>query len=1268
MADRTIKAIITASASGLISELNRASAATQKFGKDLGGSISKNQQTISSLANAAGGLGLALAAGVGLAVKTAADFDQAMSNVSATGKDARDNIDALRQAAIDMGASTSFSAGEAAAGIENLLKAGVDAKDVLGGGLKGALDLAAAGQIGVGDAAEIAATAMTQFNLSGAQVPHIADLLAAGAGKAQGEVSDMGMALKQSGLVANQFGLSIEDTTGTLAAFASAGLLGSDAGTSFKTMLTQLANPSKESAALMKELGINAYDAQGQFVGITNLAGQLDEKLGDLAPATRDQALAQIFGNDALRAANVLMDQGSGGIQKWINNVNDQGYAAETAATKLDNLKGDLEELKGAFETALIGLGESGQGPLRELVQGVTDAINAFNSLDEGTKGTVLRVVATVAGLLIAAGTIGKLVVAGNEAITAFKGIASAAPGATRAIGNVGRIAAGAGVGIGAFVLAVKLAGDQLYNGPMVKGTEQVEAALLKLQTTGDKTDLDRMFQVDADGIFNRTGKIIDGVDGLDDAITRFTQKDGGQQFNDFMSEALAFTGVPSAYGDLKKQITEIDGAFAKMVTAGNGAKAAEALAKSIDLTKYSADQLFTAFPEYKAALVAQANALGVVIESDKEYADWMGGKIPPAIQAAIDKQKSQTGASKTQAGAMGDVSIAALDLETAQKSLGDQTGTLRDETKKMIRELGSFKDLAMGAERSSITFEAALDDLAGITKEATKAGDKHAKSLDADTESGRKNRSAILDAIDALNVKSRSVFEDTLKTKGLDAATKAAAKVIRDGTKDIKKSGDAAGLAAGEVDDMTGSMVKTPKELATDIETPGMKAAQTAIKKLEDRIKDLESKTVKITTDFKVTGTTLDFKTGKAVKVGNKVVSGDWHTGGYTGAGGKYEPAGTVHKGEVVFEQEAVAAAGGAQRLDQFRMDLTSGNAGLYGYASGGIAGLRPRTLAGRPRSLSGRPRGLGGRPDEIEELNIHGNLSGSKINPKPLFDEYSSQLSKMGGALANQIAKEYVKKAETLLQGDGGVNGNFSVIDVNNPRGLTNYRGGTFTNLFAANLRRAEQAAGATIRVFQGGWRPRTSYSGTSHQGDAIDLQVNYALIRALRNVGIAAWDRTGKGNWAPHVHGVPSPKSGYAGGSAIWQWQDYTRGGDGLGSGGLVRGWSPNSKADNIHTWATAGEFMQPVDAVAYYGREFMEAVRTKQFPRQVISHRFAPNLATSVSGSWSASQGSGGPTVIVEQKGNYGWDPDRIAREEAKRFQDAMIMVGMTAAMP
>jgi TP901 family phage tail tape measure protein len=323
---RTVGVKLMADVSGYVSGLQRAKTATADFKGQLDNAAKKGN--LDAVADRATGVGLALVGMAGYAIKSAADFDKAMSSVSAATHASSGDIEKLRQAALQAGKDTSFSATEAADGITELSKAGVSTADVLGGGLKGALSLAAAGQLSVGEAAETAASAMTQFKLKGDQVPHVADLLAAAAGKAQGSVHDMGYALSQSGLVASQFGLSIEDTTGVLAEFASAGLIGSDAGTSLKTMLIAIANPSKVTAALMQNLGISFYDAQGKFVGLSGVADVLRDKLSSLTDQERQQALAQIFGNDALRAASVLYADGSKKVEEWKGKVNDAGYAA----------------------------------------------------------------------------------------------------------------------------------------------------------------------------------------------------------------------------------------------------------------------------------------------------------------------------------------------------------------------------------------------------------------------------------------------------------------------------------------------------------------------------------------------------------------------------------------------------------------------------------------------------------------------------------------------------------------------------------------------------------------------------------------------------------------------------------------------------------------------------------------------------------------------------------------------------------------------------
>lgn len=450
MAQRSVRVVLSAAVSGLVDGFKKAEGAAVS----LESKIAKNGDAIGRLGTGALAAGAVLAAGIGAAVKAYGDFDKAMSAVRATGDDARKNFEALGDAAMEAGARTKFSATEAAGGVENLLKAGVSAKDVLGGGLAGALDLAAAGEMDVADAAETAATAMTQFKLSGRDVGKVADLLAAGAGKAQGEVSDMAAALKQGGLVAGQFGLTVEETTAGLASFASAGLIGSDAGTSLKSMLLALANPSKESAKLMAELGINAYDASGKFVGLEGLAGTLQDRLKGLTDQQRQQALGQIFGSDAMRAASVLYDQGAAGVSKWTEAVTEQGYATKVAAELMNNLSGDFEELGGAVETAAIKMGKSADGPLRGLVQGLTTLVRAVADAPPGIQATGLAIGGLSAGGLLAVGGLSKAVVMVKETKDALGGLGISAKTATLAMGGIGLALTVAGVALGSWMQA----------------------------------------------------------------------------------------------------------------------------------------------------------------------------------------------------------------------------------------------------------------------------------------------------------------------------------------------------------------------------------------------------------------------------------------------------------------------------------------------------------------------------------------------------------------------------------------------------------------------------------------------------------------------------------------------------------------------------------------------------------------------------------------------------------------------------------------------
>lgn len=384
----------------------RATAATNAHAAAAQRSIARTQAwnaAAGKMAMVGGTIGL----GLGLAVKQFMDFDEAMGGVRAnlTNMDVG-KLPQLTAAVKEAGAASVYSSVEAANAAEELIKAGVSATEVINGGLTGALDLAAAGGIGLARAAEVSAMAMTQFKLGGQDATHIADVLAGGALASTASVDSLAMALAQGGGVAQQFGAHIEDTVGTLAMFDQNALRGSDAGTSVKAMLLSLANPSKAAAAAMRDLGINAFTAQGEFVGFAGLQDQLKEKTKGLTQEQRQQAFATIFGSDAVRAANAMYGD-TKGIRAWTESVNKSGLASQVAAAKLNNAKGDLEALKGDLENILIGAGEGANGPIRGLIQNVDKLVSAFGELPSGVQSGVVQIAAFgSAGLLAAAGVI----------------------------------------------------------------------------------------------------------------------------------------------------------------------------------------------------------------------------------------------------------------------------------------------------------------------------------------------------------------------------------------------------------------------------------------------------------------------------------------------------------------------------------------------------------------------------------------------------------------------------------------------------------------------------------------------------------------------------------------------------------------------------------------------------------------------------------------------------------------------------------------------
>lgn len=644
MTNRSVVVELILKSMGYMQGMEAAKSKTREMGSETE-KLAQKREAFNVLGTAAIGFGAAVGSGVAMAVSKFAQFDQAMSYVQAATHETAGNMNLLRDAALDAGARTVFSATESANAIEELSKAGVSTADILSGGLDAALDLAAAGGLGVADAAGIAATTLKQFNLAGKDASHIADLLAAGAGKAQGDVSDMSQALKQGGLVANQFGLSVDETVGTLSAFASAGMLGSDAGTSFRTMLLRLANPTGEAAEKMKELGINAYDAQGQFVGMEGLAGQLEKGLSGLTQEQRNAALAIIFGQDAIRGANVLLQQGADGIAEWTDKVNDQGYAAETAAMRLDNLKGDIEQLGGALDTAFISMGEGANGPMRAFVQELTGMVDQFNALPDWSKQAALGIGAVTAAVGLASGAF----LLGVPKVAAYKAaIAEMGTGAQRASRILGVLGKTAGAVAVFFALA--------------KGAEMAAKGLGQMGNDAKTANETMSYLLDRDynGIFKGLASGTDGINDMTDAMDKLLATDPGTAFNRWGSDLFAFTGMGSTVGKAREQFSLMGQALADLVSRGEGDRAAEIfdqIRAKAEKQGYSVKQLNELMPEYQDALKGVKNESKLAADATGVAA----GGLNDMEAASADAER-----------ALSDVVQALQDVAAGSLNLGD--------------------------------------------------------------------------------------------------------------------------------------------------------------------------------------------------------------------------------------------------------------------------------------------------------------------------------------------------------------------------------------------------------------------------------------------------------------------------------------------------------------------------------------------------------------------------------------------------------------------
>lgn len=720
--------------------------------------------------------GLAVAAFGVAAVKMAADFDQQMSTVQANTGATSAQMDQLRAAAIEAGASTVYSASDSADAINDLGKAGMSVTDILTGGLSGALNLAASDGMVVGDAAEYMANALSMFHLKGSQASQVADTLAAGAGKAVGNVSDFGEALNNCGAQANSFGMNVQETTGVLALFAQNGTIGAEAGTQLNSMLMKLAAPSAEASNTMKELGISAYDAQHHFVGMANFAGQLQKAEKGLTDEQRNQANATIFGSYAIKAANYLYEAGESGVNKWTKAVSESGYAAEQAAAKNNNLKGDLENLGGSMESLMISVGEGAQGPLRKMVQGLDTLVDAFAGLPSGAQQTLV-VMASLAGVF---GAVHKA--AGN-----LNGSTSTmANNIGLAIDPIQRVKTALGSAQTAF---------QMFRASSMSASEQMEA----FGTSASKAQLKTAgFKAVGSSVMSLLGGpwgIALTVAGV--ALSAFvSQQQKAKAASEQLESALesgsdVASEIAGAYQDMSsggvKLTTWLDKAGISLTDMTSAAMGNEAALKRVNKQIKEIDKPgpgATAASAIKKALK----------EESKAYDD--------ASKKANEKSK----AAKNAVDADGKSAAAAKDAASANKDLADSASDASEEIDDLVKALFGLESGNLTADQAVDQLNQKIGELSDTCKDNGVVFDQSGNLLDKFSEKGTKTKQALEDIA--------------------SSAQNAAEKIL--------KQGESTGFSSGEIERANGVLQDARDAIIRQAEASGM--SEQAANALADR------------------------------------------------------------------------------------------------------------------------------------------------------------------------------------------------------------------------------------------------------------------------------------------------------------------------------------------------------------------------------------------------------------------------------------------------
>lgn len=406
------------------------------------------------------------------AIDTGLQFDYSMSSVQAVTSATASEFAAMRAQAIALGGSTIFSAQDAADGMTILAQAGFSVQEVMTA-LPNMLDLAAAGSLDLEAASAITAATMNAFGETADQTGRYADVYARAAATAATDVATLGEAMSYGAPAAAAMGYTLEETAAIFATLSNAGIDGTRAGTTFEAMMRDLKKSAIDAGGALEYVKTNGekvsiayYDAQGNTRKFTDILGDLETSLAGSSTAERDLALSQLVRTQGLRGLNVMLEEGSAGLEQYTDSLyNSKGAGDEMAATMRDNLKGSLEELSSAWDSVKLAVSDILVPVIKKAAEWLQKLATWFTNLSPAGKKTVLIILAIVAvmgPLLMIFGT--------------FLAMIPMISAGFAAIGAAGAVAMGPVLLIIAIIAAVIAIGYLL-----VKNWDEIKAAAAKV-------------------------------------------------------------------------------------------------------------------------------------------------------------------------------------------------------------------------------------------------------------------------------------------------------------------------------------------------------------------------------------------------------------------------------------------------------------------------------------------------------------------------------------------------------------------------------------------------------------------------------------------------------------------------------------------------------------------------------------------------------------------------------------------------------------------